>query len=388
MKYFLFDLIVALSVAVAIPFTYQRIGSFFYKNRDANGNCVNHDKQTFESTNATTQQAFYAGDIVEVYEPKLDPANAFVAKIVRASTSCGSDSGCKYSDHGDSVQYDVQLGIGDLNGGVIQENIRASAIRPAEPFDQNTHALCDDGKSFGSKLLPCTIDFDMPNSITFTASRGLQQQEKEQRELPWFYSVSVEVGGEMKKKIMPVSRIRRTVVQEDNIIEDDAEKCDDQLSCEESRQLLRTPTIAPERSSEESSDSSSSFPVGSVVEINAPDGYFAFPATVTGVTNKKYHLTHGITQFQLKNIESKFVHPYKVYNEGTEASCNVGKLRNLVMVPCTIISQRENDRIGGGNDDILYEVSAKMLGETQERILYLPRMRIQRRFKDIASEGR
>mmetsp|Transcript_44249 Transcript_44249/g.79387 ORF Transcript_44249/g.79387 Transcript_44249/m.79387 type:complete len:152 (+) Transcript_44249:1-456(+) len=149
------------------------------------------------------------------------------------------------------------------------------------------------------------------------------------------------------------------------------------------------PTTTPLVSNEE--EDSSTFPIGSVIEIHGPGGIFAFPATVTGVNNenaatqaKKYHLTHGITQASMKNVDMQFVHPYRIYDKGTTASCNVGKLRKIYMVPCTVISHVEdNDRLG----DIVYQVSAKM-DETDEHMLFLPRMRVQRFFEDSRPEGR
>ena len=89
--------------------------------------------------------------------------------------------------------------------------------------------------------------------------------------------------------------------------------------------------------------------VGDIIELYGSKGSFAVPSVVTAISNKnddgssdspvpKYDIQNTITNTRINNIDQEFIHPYQVYEEGTEAHCNVGAFRNLNMVPCTIVS--------------------------------------------------
>jgi len=336
MKHRLFDLVITLSIAAAISSTAVTVSAIPSNeiSRSNNGHCDNAASPTIN------EPIFQVGDIVEVYDPKIHPAYAFFAKIDQVSP--GRDGG--------PIQYSVQVGFAGGGGNALYENIGASAIRPMEPFTEITHAMCDDGKTLNAMLFPCTVDFHLPNS------KNVFGEGSRQKNLPSLYSVSFQQDGEWQKKIMPIARIRRIVRDEETCF-GGGNTCNDAAS--EERGDLGT------------------FSPGSPVEIYGPGSFFAVPATVTGVTpDNLYNLIHGITQVNLKNIEAQFVHPYRVYDKGTEASCNVGETGEMIMVPCIIQSPVEESNRGG---EIVYRVLTKNLGKLEkERVVLLPRTKLQR----------
>lgn len=84
------------------------------------------------------------------------------------------------------------------------------------------------------------------------------------------------------------------------------------------------------------------FKIGGIVELYTDESYFATPAIVMGYTEEKsstqYSLLNTITNNRLPRVESEFIHPYRVYEDETRASCNVGALRKPSMTPCVIVS--------------------------------------------------
>lgn len=120
------------------------------------------------------------------------------------------------------------------------------------------------------------------------------------------------------------------------------------------------------------------FPVGSVVEFHG--SRYAFPATVTGVTEDKkgtlYHLDHGFANASM-TLPVELVHPYHMCEGGTRALCNVPMRRGEInLVPCSVVSHwRDNDQ-----GVVWYQVKAT-LGKGDERTLTLSRMNVQGLFK-------
>ena len=141
---------------------------------------------------------------------------------------------------------------------------------------------------------------------------------------------------------------------------------------------------------------------GSIVELYEPDSYFAVPAIIideiitssgsssntTAPNNKVYTIQNAITNNQISDIPSEYIHPYTPYKDGTIASCNISKLRNVKsMKPCAIISHSIHDnkehklkRNSRSNGLVIYQVSYLNENEKEELIYdNLPFSRVQRR---------
>ena len=141
---------------------------------------------------------------------------------------------------------------------------------------------------------------------------------------------------------------------------------------------------------------------GSIVELYEPDSYFAVPAIIideiitssssssnsTASNNKVYTIQNAITNNQITDIPSEYIHPYTPYKDGTIASCNISKLRNVKsMKPCAIISHSIHDnkehklkRSSRSNGLVIYQVSYLNENEKEELIYdNLPFSRVQRR---------
>lgn len=143
---------------------------------------------------------------------------------------------------------------------------------------------------------------------------------------------------------------------------------------------------------------------GSIVELYEPDSYFAVPAIIIDEiitsssssnsnstapnNNKVYTIQNAITNNQISDIPSEYIHPYTPYKDGTIASCNISKLRNVKsMKPCSIISHSIHDnkehklkRSSRSNGLVIYQVSYLNENENEELIYdNLPFSRVQRR---------
>ena len=121
---------------------------------------------------------------------------------------------------------------------------------------------------------------------------------------------------------------------------------------------------------------SSHLQVGGIVEMYGGKSYFAFPATITGYKEEKssvkYNLLNAINHAHPSGVAPEFIHPYQVYEDGTQASCNVGAMRKIIMTPCTIVSHSVEK-----SGFILYQVS--YLDEGNELFPeHLPFSRIKR----------
>ena len=116
-----------------------------------------------------------------------------------------------------------------------------------------------------------------------------------------------------------------------------------------------------------------------MVELYGDESYFATPAIIVGYNKEtpytKYNLHNFITNQHHSGVNPEFIHPYQVYEDGTEASCNVGtlrkNLRKIYMTPCKIDSHFIK-----GSGFISYQVS--YLNDDVQVQEYLPFARVQR----------
>ena len=148
-----------------------------------------------------------------------------------------------------------------------------------------------------------------------------------------------------------------------------------------------SPSLLPlDNANDHHSSSSSHFKIGSIVELYSSQSYFAIPAIILQdkASSGYYSLHNTITNASLANIESQFIHEYKIYDDGTRASCNIGSssgddggglLQSTVyMTPCAILSHSIRRKSG----IVLYEVA--YLNEEEELVNdTLPFSRVQRR---------
>lgn len=84
------------------------------------------------------------------------------------------------------------------------------------------------------------------------------------------------------------------------------------------------------------------FEPGSLVELRGDRSVLAIPAIINGRSNSKgsssasYDVTSATNHRPFLNVDLEFIHPYRVYEDGTAAICNVGTTRNAYMAPCTV----------------------------------------------------
>jgi len=131
---------------------------------------------------------------------------------------------------------------------------------------------------------------------------------------------------------------------------------------------------------------------GTIVELYA-DGrnYFATPAIIDGhqveegysSTGSQYYysLLNAFTNEELPRVDPEFVHPYQAYEDGTRASCNLGRKAvgdndgDAFMTPCVIVTH--SIRKSGL---VLYEVSYLASNDDDDALVndYLPFSRVRR----------
>ena len=120
------------------------------------------------------------------------------------------------------------------------------------------------------------------------------------------------------------------------------------------------------------------FPVGSAVEVSASIRGSSFPAIVTDVQeggpggNVTYFLTNAIWDFAMPGLDGRFVRPYRIYEDGTAAICNVERQPRVKMVPCTVVSH-----VGSGQYTT-YKVLAQPTRGGEQREIMLSMRRVQR----------
>mmetsp|Transcript_23123 Transcript_23123/g.41303 ORF Transcript_23123/g.41303 Transcript_23123/m.41303 type:complete len:253 (+) Transcript_23123:190-948(+) len=131
---------------------------------------------------------------------------------------------------------------------------------------------------------------------------------------------------------------------------------------------------------------------GTIVELYANGrSYFATPAIIEGhqveegssSTGSQYHysLLNAFTNEELPRVDPEFVHPYQAYEDGTRASCNLGRKAvgdndgDAFMTPCVIVTH--SIRKSGL---VLYEVSYLASNDDDDALVndYLPFSRVRR----------
>ena len=75
------------------------------------------------------------GDLVEVYEPKINPRYVFNARIVRVT--CPHECG----DNDDSVTYDVRVGLGAPEYNTFYGQIPSSSATAMKPYDAHSFVM-------------------------------------------------------------------------------------------------------------------------------------------------------------------------------------------------------------------------------------------------------
>ncbi|EJK50218.1 hypothetical protein THAOC_30841 [Thalassiosira oceanica] len=115
--------------------------------------------------------------------------------------------------------------------------------------------------------------------------------------------------------------------------------------------------------------------VGDFVELFGVHSTFAIPALVDDVFDggESFALIYGTNNQRIPKVDKEFVHPYQTYQEGTEANCNIGNMRSIVMTPCKIARSVVKD----SSNFVVYEVV--YLNEQREMTkIFMPFTRVQR----------
>jgi hypothetical protein len=243
---------------------------------------------------------------------------------------------------------------------------RALAASSGRDFPRRPSAPCD--LSTRPKLVPCVVEAGAPETVR--RARGYEG--------PWAYDVSYDKksGAEARKRL-PVARIRRVVVGGEWQCHEDRDAYPSRVETEGSREV---PRDAPD-----SRLRPRPFPTGSAVELRGPRGRVGVPTTVSSSPEDqakygRFNLTRGAARTPLVDVDPRYVHPYRSYPPGTSAACDVGEGGAVAKVPCTVQSRVRGDADGGG--DLVYRVSAEAIDGEGERVLFLPRLRVQRFYRN------
>lgn len=152
-----------------------------------------------------------------------------------------------------------------------------------------------------------------------------------------------------------------------------------------------SPSPVASRHESEDDDEPDHLKLGGIIELYGEDSAFGVPAKIIGIRrvllsddsdsrhSSKYDLHSVITNTHPANVDPKFLHPYQAYDDGTEASCNVGAMRKIYFVPCTVVSHSAE----GNGGSISYEVEyPRAVGYDRNRFpRRLPFSRVQRYLK-------
>ena len=115
---------------------------------------------------------------------------------------------------------------------------------------------------------------------------------------------------------------------------------------------------------------------GQPLDVNLPPSA-AYPHSRV---EPSYDLVHGISRQILRKVKPEFIFPYKIYEEGTIGSCNVGKKDKIFMVPCTVVSAIEDpNKKAKGEDAVVYQVSVQIANSGKENMMFLPKLKVMRR---------
>ena len=95
---------------------------------------------------------------------------------------------------------------------------------------------------------------------------------------------------------------------------------------------------------EDDKSSYSSVQLQDLVELYGEGSAFAAPALVLSMkkdalsANFRYDVQDLITKRRYTGVAPDFIHKYQVYDDGTDAVCNIGVFRKVEMMPCEVIS--------------------------------------------------
>jgi|EP00970_Alexandrium_tamarense_P007059 hypothetical protein len=273
---------------------------------------------------------FTIGDLVEVYDPSIQPMYAFPAQIEQVN------------HFNNTVSYDILPGF---QPGIVG-NVPQKSIRTLKPYQENSHTVCDIGNAErGSRVVDCTV-------LHEDQSSGIKGG---------LYEVQYEQNDNMIVTKTPLSRImrREAGVQE--------------------RQTTfvaaPTPSHVVDLTSSPSNNNVENiiFKTGDLVELYHEHTKLVIPVMISSINYDTYDLVNVITHAELTEVEAKFVHPYRAFDKGAMAYCQVGGAGTIEMTPCTVVSSFPQ-----GEKDVVYEVQLSnkvMRGRTTIR---LPYHRVQR----------
>jgi len=267
---------------------------------------------------------FETGDMVEVYERKINQEYAFLAEI-----------GSNVTQHDGSIKYEIRAGP---NRDELFQDIDSSSIRAHEPLEFNRRVMCDYGETLGSssRLTPCTI-----------LSYSYNERQS--------YYVLGMIDGKVRHHELPMSRIR-PIVFLSSALEDEFE---------------RLTSLDAQRY-----DDSNHLQLRGVVELyDDTRSYSAAPLIITSYNEDgKIDLYHTFSTTHVPGIDPAIVRPYHTYGDGMDALCKVVKLRKERVTPCTIVSHSITK-----TGSVSYQVSYLNEGKTLQK--FLPFTDVQRILK-------
>jgi hypothetical protein len=257
----------------------------------------------------------YAGytvqDTVEVYDPKILESHAFYARITNIVQS-----------HNGKIKFHITADIPslsleeDASEHLVFVEMDPSSVKPFEPYEFNTPVTCDwsgdDYGNYGKLLVPCRI---------------LSHEKNEDFEL---YHVLSYIGDELQYRRLPLSRIRRPMTSSNSGIPNQFKPGmipPYQMPIDGSTELLR-----------------------GVAELYGEQSMFAESVIILGYNDIAaspqfgYHAAYTISGTHYAGVAQEFLHPYKIYRDGTKAYCNFGGMENeMDLRPCTILSHTEKE---------------------------------------------
>mmetsp|Transcript_1800 Transcript_1800/g.3868 ORF Transcript_1800/g.3868 Transcript_1800/m.3868 type:complete len:208 (+) Transcript_1800:90-713(+) len=191
-KYWLFDLAIVLTIVATLALVYRSTlpTAPIAPECDEDNTMINANTAIPVTSPKASQQAppmpppvFHAGDLVEVFEPRIHPSLAFSAQIVQVFKRVDG-----------SVKYIVKPGFGRP---IDHQKFDPSRIRALGSFESNAEAMCNLGQELNSELTPCTVLEHIKSSNNYGVS-------------------FLKEDGALTHRIMNVARIRRVVLDDTN----------------------------------------------------------------------------------------------------------------------------------------------------------------------------
>ena len=211
------------------------------------------------------------------------------------------------------------------------------------------------------------ISLVLMGGIALTAKRGVgvgaghssrrartTKTQLEQQQQPQHRDMSdADSDSSNSPSLRPLRRQRHQQQQQEEEQEEECQNNNSQPDEHDESESSEAPTPSTQPSNNNNINSNSNSPLrrGSIVELYGSNSYFATPAWIekqegaastSSATGSGYHaytytLHNAITSGSIPHVDSKFIHPYQIYKEGTRASCNIG-LNELYLTPCVIQS--------------------------------------------------